>query len=64
MDAAGNCVLPSGNFLTRAIRKELRTLTPTERANLFNAFVQLKQRGEYDRLSAIHRDVGSHLSKF
>ena len=34
-------------------------LTQNERTRLFNAFIQLKSRGEYDRLSKIHRAVSN-----
>uniref|UniRef100_A0A915BPT9 ShKT domain-containing protein n=2 Tax=Parascaris univalens TaxID=6257 RepID=A0A915BPT9_PARUN len=58
MGPGGNCVLPLGGTLIRATRKELRMMSDSERNRLFKAIQQLKNSGEYDRLSDMHRQVG------
>ncbi|KAK6055335.1 common central domain of tyrosinase [Cooperia oncophora] len=42
-----------------ALRKEYRMMTDNERNRWNNAIIQLKRSGEYDRLSVMHRQVGS-----
>ncbi|VDM40417.1 unnamed protein product [Toxocara canis] len=54
----GSCALPWGGTLNRAIRKEIRMMSDSERNRLFGAIRQLKNTGEYDRLSDMHRQVG------
>nr|CDQ08450.1 Bm13242 [Brugia malayi] len=52
------CILPDGQLLTMAYRKEYRMLTEDERLRFFNAMAILKQSGEYDRMSYEHQLVG------
>ncbi|CAD6185960.1 unnamed protein product [Caenorhabditis auriculariae] len=53
------CVLPNGQPYLMALRKEYRMMTDNERTRWNNAIIQLKRSGEYDRLSVMHRQVGS-----
>ncbi|KAK6046966.1 hypothetical protein COOONC_15529, partial [Cooperia oncophora] len=50
----GECTLPNGQMLKKAIRKEIRMLTDDERERYYEAVRILKQNGEYDRISRIH----------
>ncbi|KAK6729930.1 hypothetical protein RB195_006777 [Necator americanus] len=52
--ANGQCVLPNGQMLRKAIRKEYRMMTDDERQRYHAAIRTLKQNGEYDRISRIH----------
>ncbi|ETN74614.1 hypothetical protein NECAME_12858 [Necator americanus] len=49
-----NCVLPNGQTLTKAIRKEYRVLTDDERQRYNTAMWTIKSNGDYDTLSKIH----------
>ncbi|VDM44746.1 unnamed protein product [Toxocara canis] len=53
------CVLPNGQPLTMAFRKEYRTLSEEERNRYHNAMRSFKLSGEYDRLCNEHLSVGS-----
>ncbi|WKY02555.1 hypothetical protein Q1695_016098 [Nippostrongylus brasiliensis] len=53
------CMLPNGQPYLMAYRKEYRIMTDNERMRWNNAIIQLKRSGEYDRLSVMHRQVGS-----
>ncbi|XGW14208.1 hypothetical protein V3C99_000492 [Haemonchus contortus] len=53
------CILPNGQPYLMALRKEYRMMTDNERNRWNNAIIQLKRSGEYDRLSVMHRQVGS-----
>lgn len=53
------CILPNGQPYLMALRKEYRMMTDNERNRWNNAVLQLKRSGEYDRLSVMHRQVGS-----
>ncbi|CAI4226184.1 unnamed protein product [Auanema sp. JU1783] len=55
----GGCVLPNGQIYRMALRKEYRMMTDNERSRWNSAVVQLKRSGEYDRISVMHRQVGS-----
>ncbi|KAL6726722.1 hypothetical protein Aduo_008663 [Ancylostoma duodenale] len=55
----GGCILPNGQPYLMALRKEYRMMTDNERNRWNNAILQLKRSGEYDRLSVMHRQVGS-----
>ncbi|KAK6743998.1 hypothetical protein RB195_010976 [Necator americanus] len=55
----GGCILPNGQPYLMALRKEYRMMTDNERNRWNNAIIQLKRSGEYDRLSVMHRQVGS-----
>ncbi|CAJ0581007.1 unnamed protein product, partial [Mesorhabditis spiculigera] len=55
----GQCMLPQGGVLTMSMRKEYRTMSDNERIRFHNALLQLKRTGDYDRLSVMHRQVGS-----
>ncbi|KAL6730885.1 hypothetical protein Aduo_001808 [Ancylostoma duodenale] len=57
--ANGQCSLPNGQMLKKAIRKEYRMMTDDERQRYHAAIQTLKQNGEYDRISRIH----SHSTK-
>ncbi|EPB69924.1 common central domain of tyrosinase [Ancylostoma ceylanicum] len=57
--ANGQCSLPNGQMLRKAIRKEYRMMTDDERQRYHAALQTLKQNGEYDRISRIH----SHSTK-
>ncbi|EPB75540.1 common central domain of tyrosinase [Ancylostoma ceylanicum] len=48
------CVLPNGQVLKKAVRKEYRSLTDEERERYHNAVRTIKRNGEYDKLSMIH----------
>ncbi|KIH68244.1 hypothetical protein ANCDUO_01423 [Ancylostoma duodenale] len=48
------CVLPNGEELKKAVRKEYRMLTDEERERYHTALKTIKANGEYDRLSWIH----------
>ncbi|MFH4980879.1 hypothetical protein AB6A40_007588 [Gnathostoma spinigerum] len=53
------CILPSGQPMKMAYRKEYRMLSEEERNRFHRAITILKRSGEYDRLGRIHRAVGS-----
>ncbi|CAJ0942683.1 unnamed protein product, partial [Mesorhabditis belari] len=53
------CFLSNGYMLGMSTRREYRMLSDNERFRFHNALVQLKRSGDYDRLSAMHRQVGS-----
>ncbi|KJH50750.1 shTK domain protein [Dictyocaulus viviparus] len=53
------CILPNGQPYLKALRKEYRMMTDNERTRWNHAILQLKRSGEYDRLSVMHRQVGS-----
>ncbi|KHJ95635.1 common central domain of tyrosinase [Oesophagostomum dentatum] len=55
----GGCILPNGQPYLMALRKEYRMMTDNERMRWNNALIQMKRSGEYDRLSVMHRQVGS-----
>ncbi|PAV85952.1 hypothetical protein WR25_23547 [Diploscapter pachys] len=62
-DNNGGCTLPNGKFLQKSYRKEYRLLTQEERDKLHNALWEMKNTGEYDKFSRIHRKVengGAH----
>ncbi|EYC33679.1 hypothetical protein Y032_0002g928 [Ancylostoma ceylanicum] len=48
------CLLPNGEELKKAVRKEYRSLTDEERERYHKAVRTIKQNGEYDKLSMIH----------
>ncbi|EPB75537.1 hypothetical protein ANCCEY_05359 [Ancylostoma ceylanicum] len=48
------CVLPNGEELKKAVRKEYRSLTDEERERYHKAVIAIKANGEYDKLSMIH----------
>ncbi|PAV77135.1 hypothetical protein WR25_17358 isoform C [Diploscapter pachys] len=54
------CTLPNGQPYLMALRKEYRMMTDNERQRWHSALQQLKRSGEYDRMSAEHRTVGSN----
>ncbi|KAE9419619.1 hypothetical protein Angca_005085 [Angiostrongylus cantonensis] len=53
------CILPNGQPYLPALRKEYRLMTENERTRWNYAVLQLKRSGEYDRISVMHRQVGS-----
>uniref|UniRef100_A0A7E4VH69 ShTK domain protein n=1 Tax=Panagrellus redivivus TaxID=6233 RepID=A0A7E4VH69_PANRE len=55
----GQCTLQNGQPMRQAIRREYRQLSDNERNRFHAALQQLKRSGEYDRLSAQHREVGT-----
>lgn len=55
----GRCSFSNGAQLQRAVRREIRTLSDSERQALFSAIQQLKQNGQYDQMAEQHRQVGS-----
>ncbi|CAI5439287.1 unnamed protein product [Caenorhabditis angaria] len=57
--ANGQCTLPNGQPLRKSVRKEYRTLSDDERSRLHNAFRQLKNNGEYDRIGRIHSQMSA-----
>ncbi|CAI5445794.1 unnamed protein product [Caenorhabditis angaria] len=56
---ANGCILPNGQPYLMSYRKEYRMMSDNERMRWHNAMMQLKRSGEYDRLSVMHRQVGS-----
>ncbi|KHN76800.1 Putative tyrosinase-like protein tyr-3 [Toxocara canis] len=48
------CILPNGQPLKKAIRKEYRMLSDDERQRFHSAIVQLKRSGEFDKMAIIH----------
>ncbi|CAB3403535.1 unnamed protein product [Caenorhabditis bovis] len=54
------CILPNGQPYLMAYRKEYRMMTDNERQRWHNAVIGLKRSGEYDRLSVMHRQVGTN----
>lgn len=52
-------MLPNGQTLAMAYRKEYRMLTEDERLRYHNAVTMLKRSGEYDRMSLEHQSVSS-----
>ncbi|CAO4371516.1 unnamed protein product [Caenorhabditis nigoni] len=56
---ANGCILPNGQPYLMSYRKEYRMMSDNERVRWHNAIMQLKRSGEYDRLSVMHRQVGS-----
>uniref|UniRef100_A0A0N4ZH21 Tyrosinase_Cu-bd domain-containing protein n=1 Tax=Parastrongyloides trichosuri TaxID=131310 RepID=A0A0N4ZH21_PARTI len=59
MVAQDHCILPNGEPLQMAYRKEYRMMTDDERFRYHRALQIIKQNGQYDFLSRIHRDVSS-----
>ncbi|KAI6235837.1 Tyrosinase-Cu-bd domain-containing protein [Aphelenchoides besseyi] len=59
MAANGNCMLPSGQPLVMAYRKEYRMMNDDERRRWHYALTVMKQNGEYDRLGQQHMVVGA-----
>ncbi|KAI6193068.1 Tyrosinase and Metridin ShK toxin domain containing protein [Aphelenchoides besseyi] len=55
----GRCAFSNGAQLNMAVRQEIRTLSDAQRQNLFSAIQQLKNNGQYDQMSELHRQVGS-----
>uniref|UniRef100_A0A915DFA9 Tyrosinase copper-binding domain-containing protein n=1 Tax=Ditylenchus dipsaci TaxID=166011 RepID=A0A915DFA9_9BILA len=53
------CTLANGRRLNKAVRKEYRMMSDEERDRFHAAFRQLKNSGEYDRLSVIHSQFAS-----
>lgn len=53
---ANICILPNGEILKKAIRKEYRTLTDQERQKYHAALLKLMERGVFDEIAAIHVD--------
>ncbi|KAI6170449.1 putative tyrosinase-like protein tyr-3 [Aphelenchoides bicaudatus] len=51
----GECVLPDGEKLAKAIRKEYRTLTDEERQSFHNAMWKLKQNGDFDDIAKFYK---------
>ncbi|CAJ0573228.1 unnamed protein product, partial [Mesorhabditis spiculigera] len=56
----GECHLPSGHVLKRALRKEIRQLRDDERMEFEAAVNRLKRAGEYNRISRVHKYSGVH----
>uniref|UniRef100_A0A1I7XHG2 Tyrosinase_Cu-bd domain-containing protein n=1 Tax=Heterorhabditis bacteriophora TaxID=37862 RepID=A0A1I7XHG2_HETBA len=54
------CILQNGKLLKKAIRKEIRTLTDSERMLVENALNKMKSAGIYDRISFVHKYGGMH----
>ncbi|VDM97282.1 unnamed protein product [Thelazia callipaeda] len=52
------CILPNGQLLTMAYRKEYRMLSEDERLRYHYTLQILKQSGEYDRMTYEHQSVG------
>uniref|UniRef100_A0A0N5CG53 Tyrosinase_Cu-bd domain-containing protein n=1 Tax=Strongyloides papillosus TaxID=174720 RepID=A0A0N5CG53_STREA len=59
MMAPDHCVLPNGEPLKMAYRKEYRMMTDDERFRYHRALQIMKQNGQYDALGRQHRDVSS-----
>ncbi|KAK5985320.1 Common central domain of tyrosinase [Trichostrongylus colubriformis] len=58
--SGSKCVLPNGKLLQKALRKEVRMLTDTERLQIATAFNGMKASGIYDRYGAVHKYNGLH----
>jgi len=56
-DGRGVCILPSGRSLTKAIRKEYRTLSDEERHRYHAAVKKLMEIGIFDEISALHLNI-------
>ncbi|KAI6169983.1 CBN-TYR-3 protein [Aphelenchoides bicaudatus] len=52
---SNECILPDGQKLTRAVRKEYRTLTDEERQRFHNAMWEIKRNGELDKLAKLYK---------
>ncbi|CEF66907.1 Tyrosinase copper-binding domain and ShKT domain and Uncharacterised domain, di-copper centre-containing protein [Strongyloides ratti] len=59
MVAQDHCVLPNGEPLKMAYRKEYRMMTDDERNRYHRALQIMKQNGQYDAIGRQHRDVSS-----
>ncbi|KAE9548039.1 hypothetical protein FO519_008752, partial [Halicephalobus sp. NKZ332] len=53
---SNNCILPNGQPLRKAIRKEYRMMTDVERNRFHTALRKLKDSGEYDNIGIIHSE--------
>ncbi|KAI1708561.1 common central domain of tyrosinase domain-containing protein [Ditylenchus destructor] len=54
------CILPNGKPLTKAIRREYRTLSHAERSNFVRSMEMMRKSGLYHTFSIIHRKSGVH----
>ncbi|CAJ0592546.1 unnamed protein product [Cylicocyclus nassatus] len=58
--SASKCVLENGKILEKAIRKEARQLSNSERLQIASAFNKMKTAGVYDRIGFVHKYSGLH----
>ncbi|EYB82730.1 hypothetical protein Y032_0352g3258 [Ancylostoma ceylanicum] len=58
--SGSKCVLPNGKLLQKAIRKEARQLSDSERFQIAIAFNKMKKAGLYDRIGFVHKYSGLH----
>ncbi|KAE9414283.1 hypothetical protein Angca_010010, partial [Angiostrongylus cantonensis] len=58
--SGGNCVLPNGKLLKKAVRKEARMLSNSERNQIAVAFNKMKNSGIYDKFGFVHKYSGLH----
>ncbi|KIH68192.1 hypothetical protein ANCDUO_01467 [Ancylostoma duodenale] len=58
--SGSKCVLPNGKLLQKAIRKEARQLSDSERFQIAIAFNKMKSAGLYDRIGFVHKYSGLH----
>lgn len=56
----GECYLPSGKLLKRAVRRELRSLRPDDRIMIENAWNAMKKSGLYNKIGRVHKYSGVH----
>uniref|UniRef100_A0AC35TPE1 ShKT domain-containing protein n=1 Tax=Rhabditophanes sp. KR3021 TaxID=114890 RepID=A0AC35TPE1_9BILA len=56
------CEMPNGEPLKMAYRKEYRLMTDDERFRFHSALQRMKQSGEYDQFSQIHKDNAQQSS--
>ncbi|RCN40468.1 common central domain of tyrosinase [Ancylostoma caninum] len=58
--SGSKCVLPNGKVLQKAIRKEPRQMSDSERIQIAIAFNRMKAAGLYDRIGFVHKYSGLH----
>ncbi|CAI2304862.1 unnamed protein product [Caenorhabditis sp. 36 PRJEB53466] len=56
----GECILPGGKLLKRAVRHELRTMKDEDRRMIEDAWNAMKKSGLYNRIGRVHKYSGVH----
>ncbi|CAO4360639.1 unnamed protein product [Caenorhabditis nigoni] len=56
----GECYLPSGQLLKRAVRRELRSLRDEDRRMIEDAWNAMKKSGLYNKIGRVHKYSGVH----